>query len=161
MKHEFENGSMTRNRTFPMPRKLTGGGQCACLRRPRDATTVWFDVGERSLQFEAYVLPTPPHPLEVFRQALFRNASSWRAFFALDAEGAIVLRGRIAKSQVTHEELDRVLGEGLFDGRSCIQGDGACRLRGSRKVWLETCEHECVDKACGKPRFLLINPVTG
>lgn len=77
----------------------------------RDATTVWFDVGERSLQFEAYVLPTPPHPLEVFRQALFRNASSWRAFFALDAEGAIVLRGRIAKSQVTHEELDRVLGE--------------------------------------------------
>jgi hypothetical protein len=77
----------------------------------RDATTVWFDVGERSLQFEAYVLPTPPQPLAVFRQALFRNAGSWRAFFALDSEGAIVLRGRLTESQVTHEELDLALGE--------------------------------------------------
>ena len=77
----------------------------------RDATTVWFDVGERSLQFEAYVLPTPPQALEVFRQALFRNAASWRAFFALDSEGAIVLRGRLAESQVSLEELDLVLGE--------------------------------------------------
>jgi hypothetical protein len=77
----------------------------------RDATTVWFDVGERSLQFEAYVLPTPTSPGEVHRQALVRNARAWRAFFAVDREGAIVLRGRLPAEQVTLDELDRALGE--------------------------------------------------
>lgn len=77
----------------------------------RDATTVWFDVGERSLQFEAYMMPAPPSPGEVHRQALVRNARAWRCFFAVDAEGAIVVRGRLAADRVTLEELDRVLGE--------------------------------------------------
>jgi hypothetical protein len=77
----------------------------------RDATTVWFDIGERSLIFEAYVLPAPPAAPEVHRQALMRNARAWRCFFALDAENAIVLRGRLAADLVTIEELDRLLGE--------------------------------------------------
>lgn len=77
----------------------------------RDATTVWFDVGERSLTFEAYVLPEPAVPTEVHRQALLRNIRAWRCFFALDHESAIVLRGRLVATQVTLEELDSVLGE--------------------------------------------------
>ncbi|HEU4321392.1 MAG TPA: YbjN domain-containing protein [Acidimicrobiia bacterium] len=77
----------------------------------RDATTVWFDVGERSLRFEAYVMPAPAAPSEVHRQALVRNARAWRCFFAVDDEGAIVLRGRLGADRVTLEELDRVLGE--------------------------------------------------
>lgn len=77
----------------------------------RDATTVWFDVGERSLLFEAYVLPAPPAFAEVHRQALMRNARAWRCFFAIDSEKAIVLRGRLAADLVSIEELDRVLGE--------------------------------------------------
>ncbi len=77
----------------------------------RDATTVWFQVGERSLQFEAYFMPAPEAPEEVHRQALVRNSKSWRAFFAVDSEGAIVLRGRLASTQVSLEELDLVLGE--------------------------------------------------
>lgn len=77
----------------------------------RDATTVWFEVGERSLQFEAYVMPEPLAPTEVHRQALVRNARAWRCFFAVDAEGAVVLRGRLSADRVTLDELDRVLGE--------------------------------------------------
>lgn len=77
----------------------------------RDATTVWFDVGERSLRFEAYFMPAPLHAEEVHRQALVRNMTSWRSFFAVDGEGALVLRGRIAADRVTLEELDFVLGE--------------------------------------------------
>ena len=77
----------------------------------RDATTVWFDVGERSLSFEAYVLPEPLAPAEVHRQAMIRNLRGWRCFFATDAENAIVLRGRLSAEQVSLEELDRVLGE--------------------------------------------------
>lgn len=81
------------------------------LQETRDATTVWFEIGERSLVFEAYVLPAPPATAEVHRQALTRNARAWRCFFALGAEDAIVLRGRLAADRVTIEELDRVLGE--------------------------------------------------
>ena len=77
----------------------------------RDATTVWFEVGEWSLTFEVYLMPAPIDPTEVHRQALVRNNSAWRVFFAVDREGAVVLRGRIAEVRVTLEELDRVLGE--------------------------------------------------
>jgi hypothetical protein len=77
----------------------------------RDATTVWFDVGERSLWYEAYLMPAPAAPAETHRQALARNSRAWRCFFAIDEEGAIVLRGRLAASHVTLDELDRALGE--------------------------------------------------
>lgn len=77
----------------------------------RDATTVWFTVGERSLRFEAYVLPEPPVRAEVHRQALVRNLAAWRCFYAVDGEGALVIRGRIVAERVTLVELDRVLGE--------------------------------------------------
>ena len=77
----------------------------------RDATTVWFDVGERSLSFEAYFMPAPPDPVEVHRQALVRNNATWRVFFAVDKEGALVLRGRLPADRVSLEELDLVLGE--------------------------------------------------
>ncbi|HEX6220432.1 MAG TPA: hypothetical protein VF115_05020, partial [Acidimicrobiia bacterium] len=53
----------------------------------------------------------PIEPGEVHRQALLRNVRAWRCFFAVDAEGAIVVRGRLAADRVTLEELDRVLGE--------------------------------------------------
>lgn len=77
----------------------------------RDATTVWFDVGERSLRYEAYLMPAPDFAGEVHRQALVRNMRTWRIFFAVDHEGAIVLRGRLAAAHVTLSELDLVLGE--------------------------------------------------
>jgi hypothetical protein len=77
----------------------------------RDATTVWFEPGERSLSYEAYVLPAPVATEEVHRHALARNARSWRCFFALDTENAIVLRGRLPAKLVTVDELDKVLGE--------------------------------------------------
>lgn len=80
----------------------------------RDATTVWFDVGERSLRFEAYVVPAARAGRDLLAQALHRNMKGWRAHFALDNEEGLVLRGRLAEPQVTHVELDRVLGE-LYD----------------------------------------------
>jgi hypothetical protein len=77
----------------------------------RDATTVWFDIGERSLSYEAYVIPAPDEAEAVHRLALMRNMRAWRAFFAVDREGAVVLRGRLPEDRVTLEELDFVLGE--------------------------------------------------
>jgi hypothetical protein len=77
----------------------------------RDATTVWFTVGERSLEYEAYVLPAGEGTVDLFRQALQRNMRGWRSFFALDGEGALLLRGRLPEAQVTDQELDLALGE--------------------------------------------------
>jgi hypothetical protein len=91
--------------------ELEGRWAVRMRQETRDATTVWFDIEERSLRFEAYVLPAPAVAAEVHRQALIRNARAWRCLFAVDGEGAIVLRGRLAAAAVTLDELDRVLGE--------------------------------------------------
>ena len=80
----------------------------------RDATTVWFDIGERSLRYEAYVLPAAGASRDLLAQALRRNVKGWRAYFALDDEEGLVLRARLAEPQVTHAELDRALGE-IYD----------------------------------------------
>jgi hypothetical protein len=79
--------------------------------RVRDATTVWFWLGERSLIAEAYVLPPPPIETETYRQALARNHRSFRTNFALDGEGALVLRSRTPVEWITETELDYLLAE--------------------------------------------------
>ena len=80
----------------------------------RDATTVWFTIGQRSLQYEAYVLPAAEGGPDLYRQALHRNMKGWRAHYALDEEGGLVLRGRLAQTHVTDLELDLALGE-IYD----------------------------------------------
>ncbi|MDH3539464.1 MAG: YbjN domain-containing protein [Acidimicrobiia bacterium] len=81
----------------------------------RDFTTIWFDVGERSVQAEAYLLPAPPKGhTEVYRQCLVRNPSTWRVRFGLDQEGAIVLKGRIAIGHFSAPELSLLVAE-IYD----------------------------------------------
>ncbi len=77
----------------------------------RDATTVWFRPMDRSLEYEAYVIPFDGASVGLALQALRRNMRSWRAFFAVDDEDGLVLRGRMAASEVTMENLDLALGE--------------------------------------------------
>ena len=81
----------------------------------RDFTTVWFDVGDLTVGYEAYVLPAAPGDVgEVYRQCLIRNARSWRAHFSLDAEGSVYLTGRVPLDGLTAEVLDAALGA-LYD----------------------------------------------
>ena len=69
-------------------------------------------VGDRSIIAEAYVLPAPPaNRADVYRLCLLRNHRLWRCHFALDREGAVVLTGRLAASEVNAESLDLLLGE--------------------------------------------------
>jgi hypothetical protein len=90
---------------------LEGRWAVRMKQKARDATTVWFHPRVRSLEYEAYVLPVPEGATAIYRFALAKNQQAWRAFFALDGEGGLVLRGRLPADRVTHEELDRVLGE--------------------------------------------------
>jgi len=91
--------------------ELEGRWAVRMRQRARDATTVWFHPRERSLEFEAYVLPVPDGASAIYRFALAKNQRAWRAFFALDGEGGLVLRGRLPAAGVSHDELDLVLGE--------------------------------------------------
>ena len=91
--------------------ELEGRWAVRMRQQVRDATTVWFTVMERSLEYEAYVIPLPPEAVEVMRQALVRNQRAWRAFFAVDRDGDLLLRGRVPADRVTLLELDKVLGE--------------------------------------------------
>ena len=77
----------------------------------RDATTVWWEVGDYTITAEAYVLPAPENPVaEAYRLALSRTFDTYRARFALDGEGAFVVRGRVDVS-ASFEEFDSLLGE--------------------------------------------------
>ena len=78
----------------------------------RDFTTVWVEPGDRTVGFEAYVLPSPPERLEeVYRLLLVRNHRAWRAHFATDPGGDIYLRGRIEAEQAGEETLQYVFAE--------------------------------------------------
>jgi hypothetical protein len=79
--------------------------------RCRDFTTVWFDVGDRTVRFEAYLLPSPPHdPAAVYRLCLARNWGSWPASIAIDRDGDLHVVGHLPLSDLDPESLDRAVG---------------------------------------------------
>jgi len=79
----------------------------------RDFTTVWFDSGQRTVRFEAYVVGRPPAGggEEVFRQCLTRNWDTLFARFALDRRGDLFICGRLPNELVTIDSLDTAIGE--------------------------------------------------
>lgn len=111
LEHRIEEWLADPDSSVEYAEEVEGRWAVRVRQETRDATTVWFTVGERSLEYEAYVLPAGEGQGDVFGQALHRNMRGWRAFFSLDDEGGLVLRGRLAESQVTELELDLTLGE--------------------------------------------------
>ncbi len=77
----------------------------------RDFTTVWFDIGERTVGFEAYVLPGPPHAgVDFYRFCLQRNWRSWPAHLAIDHRGDLFVVGRIPLPTLSETSLDGAVG---------------------------------------------------
>lgn len=77
----------------------------------RDFTTIWFEVGERTVGYEAYVLPSPSgERVDVYRYLLARNHQAWRAGFSIDRDGDIYVRGRIALAELDEDSLDAAIG---------------------------------------------------
>jgi hypothetical protein len=77
----------------------------------RDATTIYFDLHERTLRYEVYFLPIPPeHLLELYEFLLKRNHTMYGARFSLGPDGDVYLVGRVALEHLTVEELDRIIG---------------------------------------------------
>ena len=78
----------------------------------REASTVWWSPGQRSLTAELFVIPEPQSNREsVYRLALDRNRSTFRVHYAVGRDGGILLRSRISNEAVSTDVLDLVLGE--------------------------------------------------
>lgn len=78
----------------------------------REATTVWCDPGERTVVFEAYLLPAPVLDTEaVYRHCLVRNAGTWLVHYALAKDGGVMLRARVDVDHLDQERLSYVLAE--------------------------------------------------
>jgi Putative bacterial sensory transduction regulator len=77
----------------------------------RDATTIYFDLHERTLRYEVYFLPIPPeHHLELYEFLLRRNHTMYGARFSLGPDGDVYLVGRVALEHLSVDELDRIIG---------------------------------------------------
>jgi hypothetical protein len=77
----------------------------------RDATTIYFDLHQRSLHYEVYFLPDPPgHHEDLYRFLLQRNHSMYGASFSIGPDGDVYLTGRVALEHLDERELDRIIG---------------------------------------------------
>lgn len=77
----------------------------------KDFITVWLTLGQRTLQYEAYVIPAPEEQhAALYEQLLRRNERLVGLHFAIGIEDAIFVRGDLPLAVLTEPELDRVLG---------------------------------------------------
>jgi hypothetical protein len=77
----------------------------------KEHITIWLTLGQRTLRYEAYVLPAPQeHVAEVYEMALRRNDRLVGAHFAIGVEDALFLRGELLLSALNEAELDRIIG---------------------------------------------------
>ena len=77
----------------------------------KDHITVWLMLGQRTLRYEAYVMPAPEENIAaVYEVALRRNEKLVGAHFAIGVEDAVFLRGELPNAALDEAELDRVIG---------------------------------------------------
>jgi hypothetical protein len=77
----------------------------------KEHITIWCTLGQRTLRYEAYVMPAPlEHVAEVYEAALRRNDRLVGAHFAIGVEDALFLRGELPLAALTEAELDRIIG---------------------------------------------------
>ena len=77
----------------------------------KDVFTIWFQLRQRSLHYETYVMPAPEeNHAQLYEHLLRRNVKLHGGAFAIGDEDAVFLVGQLANDAVTEPELDRVLG---------------------------------------------------
>ena len=73
--------------------------------------TLWLTLGQRTLQFETYVMPAPEeNHAELYEHLLRRNVGLYGATFAIGEEDAVFLVGQLPLHALDDDELDRILG---------------------------------------------------
>lgn len=73
--------------------------------------SVWLMLGQRDLHFETYVMPAPEtNHAELYEHLLRRNLDLRGLSFAIGAEDAVYLVGRVPSAGIDDAVVDRVLG---------------------------------------------------
>jgi len=89
----------------------------------KDFTTVWLTLGQRTLRYEAYVMPAPEECAgELYEQLLRRNEKLVGVHFAIGVEDAVFLRGELPNVALSAAELDRVIGTLYATVEQCFTG---------------------------------------
>jgi hypothetical protein len=87
----------------------------------KEFVTVWLTLRQRTLRHEAQFMPAPETNVEAtWEYLLKRNADLIGLSFALGAEDAIYLVGRVPVSRVDDDELDRIVGSSLAYTDECF-----------------------------------------
>lgn len=77
----------------------------------KDVFSIWFQLGQRTLHYETYVMPAPEeNHAAFFEHLLRRNLKLYGAAFAIGDEDAVFLVGQLDNDCIDDDELDRVLG---------------------------------------------------
>jgi Putative bacterial sensory transduction regulator len=81
------------------------------LGEQKDVFSIWFTLGQRTLQYETYVMPAPEeNHARFYEHLLRRNLKLYGAAFAIGEEDAVFLVGQFPAYAITEAELDRILG---------------------------------------------------
>jgi hypothetical protein len=89
----------------------------------KDHITIWLTLGQRTLRYEAYVMPAPEeNHAAVYEMALRRNERLVGVHFAIGIEDALFLRGELPLSALNEAELDRVVGSVYAYVEQCFRG---------------------------------------
>ena len=77
----------------------------------KEFTTVWLTLGQRTLRYEAYVMPAPEeNEAQLYEHLLRRNERLVGVHFSIGIEDAVFLRGELPNAALSEAELDRVIG---------------------------------------------------
>ncbi len=87
----------------------------------KEHITVWLTLGQRTLRYEAYVMPAPQENIaQVYELALRRNEKLVGVHFAIGVEDALFLRGELPLAAVCADEVDRVVGSIYAYAEQCF-----------------------------------------
>jgi Putative bacterial sensory transduction regulator len=92
----------------------------------KDTFTLWFTLGQRTLQYETYVMPAPEENEGAFYQHLLvRNLDLHGWSFAIGEESAVFLVGALGlgglSGDALDDELDRLVGSGWAYVERCFR----------------------------------------
>ena len=87
----------------------------------KEFVTVWLTLRQRTLRHETQFMPAPETNVgATWEYLLKRNADLIGLSFALGAEDAVYLVGRIPVGRVNDDELDRIVGSSLAYTDQCF-----------------------------------------
>lgn len=92
------------------------------LGEDKDVYSIWFTLGQRTLSFETYFMPSPEENREAcFAHLLGRNRALFGLAFGIGEEEAIFLAGQVPNHTVDPDELDRILGTFYATVEQCFR----------------------------------------